>query len=74
MRSQGLITRGDEKMLVELSVKEVMALSDSVHFHQDRSVLAGARNKLKSSLEKKLLHDNEPVQVKAIHHSYTALH
>lgn len=62
MRSEHLIEHGDEEMSLALTVKEVMALCEPVHFYGDRHILAGARNKLRHSLERKLLTEESYIQ------------
>jgi len=48
--NQVKIPQGDSKVKVELTVKEVMALS-GIHFHGNHSVEIAARKKLNEALE-----------------------
>jgi len=54
MNSEVRIPQGDEKIMVELTVKEAMALGEGVLFHQHRSLKAQARKKIRRELARKL--------------------
>ena len=52
MSAQVQIPNGEETIMVELTVKEAIALSAGVRFH-DESVALDAKKKLKKTLENK---------------------
>lgn len=54
MNSEVMIPQGEQKITVELTVKEAMALSEGVRFHQHRSLKAQARRKIRRELANKL--------------------
>lgn len=60
------IPQGNEKITVELTVKEAMALSSDVRFNQDRKLLAGAKAKVRRSLESKLMTGQEKLSYHAL--------
>jgi hypothetical protein len=55
------IPNGDEKVTVELTVKELLALAGQ-RFHEDKSVEISARKKLNEALE-----DTYSLEPKALH-------
>lgn len=61
MNSSVIIPHGDEKITVELTVKEAIALSGGVRFLQGKDILTGARRKVKQTLEQKLLTETKQV-------------
>jgi len=52
MQSNVMIPKGEEKITVELSLKEAMALS-GVRFNENRELVIDARRKLQQSIEEK---------------------
>ncbi|WJH35093.1 hypothetical protein MJA45_22435 [Paenibacillus aurantius] len=61
MNSQVTIPQGEQKVTVELTVKQAMALT-GLRFNQNPDLAADARRQLKKSLERTLLHsDNNKV-------------
>ncbi|MCZ8523937.1 MULTISPECIES: hypothetical protein [Paenibacillus] len=49
------IPNGEQRIMVELSVKEAMALASGVHFHAQPQIAADARKRVRSKLETYLL-------------------
>ncbi|WP_426451182.1 hypothetical protein ACP26L_03730 [Paenibacillus sp. S-38] len=47
--------KGEQRIMVELSLKEAMALASGVHFHAQPQIAADARRKVRSKLETSLL-------------------
>lgn len=61
MNAQVLLPKGDQTVSVELTVKELMALSGE-RFPYDDKILAEVRKKLKRSLDRELFDsDNRPI-------------
>lgn len=54
MAQQLAVPHGEEKILIELTVKEAIALT-GIKFNQQPDLLPNARKKLKQSLESKVL-------------------
>ncbi|AEI39317.1 hypothetical protein [Paenibacillus mucilaginosus] len=46
---------GEQRIMVELTLKEAMALASGIHFHAQPQIAAGARRKVRSKLETILL-------------------
>jgi hypothetical protein len=66
MSSQVRIPQGDDKITVELTVKEAMALSTGVRFNQNRKLKSDAQTKIRLSLEQKLIHDTDKISYQAL--------
>jgi hypothetical protein len=49
------IPHGEDKIMVELTVKEAIALS-GIKFHEQPELLTGAKKKLKQTVDNKVLH------------------
>lgn len=56
------IPGGMEKLTVELSLKEAMALASGVRFHEQPSLLAETKRKLRRQLEELLLPESRKLQ------------
>jgi hypothetical protein len=55
MSQEVQVPHGEEKITIELTVKEAIALT-GIKFNQQPDLLPSARKKLKASLEGKVLH------------------
>jgi hypothetical protein len=55
MAQEFAVPHGDEKVVVELTVKEALALA-GIHFHEEPELLHRARKKLRSIVTEKMLH------------------
>ncbi|MFD0680575.1 MULTISPECIES: hypothetical protein [unclassified Paenibacillus] len=60
------IPRSDEKLTIELTVKEAMALGSGVNFWGDPLLAAQARKKVRASLEQLLIPGNHRLYYEAI--------
>ena len=58
MATTNIIPQGEEKITVELTVKEAMALSGQ-KFAEDPELLFSARKKVKGRVDSKLLHEEQ---------------
>jgi hypothetical protein len=58
MESQVKIPKGEEKITVELTVKELIALSGGVRFNGQPDLVLDARKKLKHTLEETMANQN----------------
>lgn len=61
------IPDGEQKVLVELTVKEAMALS-GFRFNQNSKPLTVARRKVKNALDKELLQSRDTVRYEELAH------
>lgn len=55
MNSNVTIPQGEEKILVELTVKEALALSSGAMFNKQSKLAADAKRKVRRELEHKLI-------------------
>ncbi|MDF2722402.1 MAG: hypothetical protein K0Q59_2077 [Paenibacillus sp.] len=53
------IPNGEEKVLVELTIKEAMALSGGIRFRPESKVALSAKKKVQKVLEHKMLPTND---------------
>ncbi|MFH5181261.1 hypothetical protein ACHHV8_00640 [Paenibacillus sp. TAB 01] len=61
-----MIPFGEQKLVVELSLKEALALSSGAHFWQQPQLAASARRKLRSQLEKQMLPGSDKIHYHAL--------
>jgi hypothetical protein len=66
MSSQVRIPQGDDRITIELTVKEAMALSTGVRFNQDRKLKSDAQSKIRHSLEQKLIPHSDKVPYQSL--------
>ncbi|WP_284643945.1 hypothetical protein [Paenibacillus silviterrae] len=60
------IPQGNEKLTIELSLKEAMALASGVRFHEQPGLLAEAKRKLRSQMEQLLLPESDKLHYQLI--------
>ncbi|OXM88331.1 hypothetical protein [Paenibacillus rigui] len=61
-----LVPFGNQTLVVELSLKEAIALSSGAVFYQQPQLAANARKKLRSQVERLMLPDSDKIHYHAL--------